>query len=159
MRYLRSIIPLLVLYIALTGNVEPGNWVIGILIAVGITALLRPNLEPIRWSNLPLATVAAFQFVFTSLKDLFLSSIQLAWILVQPTIKINQGIFPLAAETKSKNAAILSAHAITLTPGEMVIEIDDEAGILRTHAIDVEHAVQHEPEAQRKRAASLEKFV
>lgn len=158
LKYLRTIAPLTILYLALTSNIEPLNWVVGLLLSIGITALLRPQLDEIRWSNVPTAMLAALTFFYVSLRDLVLSSIQLAGILLQPQINIKQGIFPLDSETDSEAVAILSAHAITLTPGELVIDIDDK-GTLYTHALDIEESKASEPDAQKARAKTLEKFV
>lgn len=158
LKNLRVIAPLTLLYIALTNNIEPLNWVLGLLVATGITALIQPQLDEIRWGNVPNAILAALTFFYVSLRDLVLSSIQLSILLVKPQVEINQGIFPLDAETEFESAAILSAHAITLTPGEMVIDID-ENGVLHTHALDIDEAKATEPAAQKQRAETLERFI
>ena len=50
------------------------------------------------------------------------------------------------------------AHAITLTPGELVVEMSDE-GTMYTHTLDTSHAEDHMAEAQKMREELLRKIM
>ena len=153
---LKWITPLTFLYIALTANVEPLNWLLGILLAIGITTLLRPNSAPIRWHALPMALLAMTQFVLLLLWELLISSLQVTRLIMQREIPLRQGIFSLPTGSSSPFVTLLSAQAITLTPGELVVEIDDE-GLMYIHSLDVVTSVEKEPTTQQRRAQKLER--
>ena len=51
----------------------------------------------------------------------------------------------------------VSAEAITLTPGELVVEIGED-GTLYTHTLDVEATLANSAEAQLERAHQLEEI-
>ena len=157
MRYLRWVVPLTFLYIALTANAEPRNWLLGVLLATGIAVLLRPNPSSIRWRNLPTALLALGQFILSLLWDLLVSSLQVTWLVVHREIPLRQGIFALPSGCSSSLVTLLSAQAITLTPGELVVEIDEE-GVLYTHSLDVVTAATKEPVAQKRRVQQLERI-
>jgi multisubunit Na+/H+ antiporter MnhE subunit len=157
MLYLKWITPLTLLYIFLTANIEPLNWLVGILLAVGITALIRPTPSPIQWRSLPLTLFVAGQWLLSLLWDLWVSSLQVARLVLQKDISLQQGVFALSSESPHPQVTVLSAQAITLTPGEMVIEIDAD-GVMYTHSLDVVKTAQTEPLVQQKRAQQLEKI-
>jgi len=157
MRYLRWIIPLTLLYIALTANAELRNWLLGGLLAAGITVLLRPNPNPIRWRRLPTALLAAGQFLLMLLWDLLVSSLQVSRLIFQRKMPLRQGVFALSSGSTSSPVTLLSVQAISLTPGELVIEMDED-GLLYIHSLDVVTAVAKEPAAQQRRVRQLEKI-
>jgi multicomponent Na+:H+ antiporter subunit E len=157
MRYLKWILPLTLLYIALTANPEPLNWLLGALLATGITALLRPDPAPIAWRNLPSAFFAAGQFVLSLLADLVVSSLQVARLLLQRQLQLRQGVLALSTGSPEETVTVLSAQAITLTPGEMVIEIDED-GVMYVHSLDVVASAETEPDAQARRVRQLERI-
>lgn len=158
MRYLKWIVPLTLLYIALTANAEPLNWLLGVLLAVGITALLRPELTTVNWRNVPIALWTGVKFVAALQWDLLVSSIQVARIVLQRDMPLRQGIFALPTGSEREAVAVLSAQAITLTPGEMVVEMDDD-GTLYVHSLDVVKSAETAPAAQRQRVAYMEKMT
>lgn len=61
------------------------------------------------------------------------------------------------AGCQSEAGTALSAHALTLTPGEMVVEMDDE-GHLYTHCLDVKETIKVAIEAQELRQELLSKI-
>ncbi len=158
MRYLKWIAPLTFFYMALTANGEPLNWLLGILLAAGITALIRPNPSPIQWRALGTTLLAAGQFLLRLLWDLLVSSVGVAWLVLQKEMPLRQGIIALPSDSDSKLVTLLSAQAITLTPGELVVEIDED-GVMYTHSLDVVVAAEREPAAQKRRVQLLERIV
>lgn len=158
MAYLKWLIPLTLFYLALTGNGEPLNWLLGLLLATAITALLRPQPAPIVWRRLPAAFWAGAHFLLTLLWDLLVSSLQVSRLILQREIRLQQGIMALSSGSSSDLVTSLSAKAITLTPGELVVEIDHN-NTLYIHSLDIVAAAAHEPDAQKRRRQQLEKIV
>lgn len=158
MGYLKWIVPITILYIMLTGNPEPLNWLLGLLIAVGVVALIRPNPTPLDWSHLPRALYTLIAFMVLLLRDLIASGIQVARLVLRPPDTFNQGIVAIPDDTHETWVTTLSAEAITLTPGEMVVEIGDD-GTLYTHTLDVDKTLANSFAAQQKRARQLEEIA
>jgi multicomponent Na+:H+ antiporter subunit E len=120
------IVGLWLVYLALTANLELANLALGLLIAVALTALLRPPRGTFELRRLPAALLALVRYIIPSGCD-------------------------------SELATALSAHAITLAPGEMVVEIG-EGGIMYTHTLDVTQAAEYVAEAQQLRRELLRKI-
>ncbi|MCA9938139.1 MAG: Na+/H+ antiporter subunit E [Anaerolineales bacterium] len=157
MHLLRLIIPLWLLYLAVTANLEPANLVVGGLLAGGVSLLLRPRARAVAWRQLPAALLALARYVWVLAWDLVFSGVQVARIVLDPRLPIAPGIIAIPAQCETEMGAALSAHAITLTPGELVVEMDN-AGTLYTHCLDISHADEYVADAQRLRRDLLRKI-
>jgi multicomponent Na+:H+ antiporter subunit E len=109
------------------------------------------------WRRLPSAIVALIKYVVILAYDLIMSGIQVARIVLNPALPIQQGIVAIPSECESELGSALSAHAITLTPGELVIETDEQ-GVMYTHCLDATKSEQYVAEAQKMRRDLLEKI-
>ena len=158
MRYLGTIMLLTLFYLGITSNLEWTNILAGLLVATGVALLVRAEGELIRWRDMPRAILALIQYVVIMAYDLVTSGFQVAGIVLSRSIPLRQGIIALPTQVKSEVGAALSAHAITLTPGEMVVEMEDD-GLLYTHCLDVSHAESYIQEAQELREDLLDKIV
>ncbi|MCM8795659.1 MAG: Na+/H+ antiporter subunit E, partial [Candidatus Omnitrophica bacterium] len=65
------------------------------------------------------------------------ANIDVAWRVVHPDLPINPGIVKVKTSLKSDTALTFLANSITLTPGTMSVDIDQENGFLYIHWIDV----------------------
>ena len=157
MRQLRLIIPVWLLYLALTANLEWSNLIVGFLLAVGIASLLQVQPYSTNWRRLPIALWATIRYIINLIGDLIVSGIQVARIVLDPKLPIQPGIIAIPSDCESDLATALSAHAITLTPGEMVVEID-EKGVMYTHCLDASQASAHVADAQQMRRNLLQKI-
>jgi multicomponent Na+:H+ antiporter subunit E len=81
-----------------------------------------------------------------------------ARVVLTPGVSLRQGIIAIPAETSSDLGRALSAHAITVTPGEMVVEMDEE-GTMYTHCLDATAAAETAVAHQRQRRAMLERIL
>ena len=155
MAYLKWLVPITILYVMLTGNAEPANWVLGAVVAAGVVFLIRPNPTPMPWRKLPHAVWASLQFLTTLIIDLIKTGIEVARLVLQTDPHLQQGIIAIPDATEHDWITTVSAEAITLTPGELVVEIGDD-GTLYTHTLNVEKTLAKSFEAQEKRAQQLE---
>ncbi|MEJ2752195.1 MAG: Na+/H+ antiporter subunit E, partial [Chloroflexota bacterium] len=69
-----------------------------------------------------------------------------------------QGNVAIPTSCETPVAQALSAHAITVTPGEMVVEMTPE-GTMYTHVLDTSDAVENTKRAQEMREKMLEKIA
>ncbi len=144
--YVRWVLLLALVYLALTSNLEWSNIVVGLLLGVGVVALARPTPRPTMPRNFLRSTVALVRYIINLIHDLTVSGIEVARMVVSPSLPIRPGIIAIPAETETDRGLALSAHAVTLTPGELVVEIDDDH-VMYTHALDATKAEEFVKEA------------
>jgi multicomponent Na+:H+ antiporter subunit E len=144
-------------YLALTANLELGNLVLGFLIAVGLTALLRPPRGTFDLRRLPAALLALAHYLFIVGRDAIKSGLMAARLVLDPALPVKPGIITIPSGCDSELATALSAHAITLAPGEMVVEIG-EGGVMYTHTLDVTQAAEYVEQAQQMRRELLHRI-
>jgi multicomponent Na+:H+ antiporter subunit E len=72
--------------------------------------------------------------------ELVLSSIRVAWIVVQPRMPIRPGIIAFPLRVDRDFEITLLANLITLTPGTLSVDVSDDRRFLYIHAIDVPDA-------------------
>jgi multicomponent Na+:H+ antiporter subunit E len=151
-------VPLFIVYLALTGNVQPANLVVGVLVAVGIS-LLRPkmNLPLITLKRLPQFLWAGIRYIFVVAGDVIRGGISTARIVLDPNLPLNPGIIAIPSGTRSELGTALSAHSISLSPGEMVVAIDDE-GVMYTHCLNVDDSEKMVAKAQKLRKNLLSRM-
>jgi len=164
---LRALLLLTAVYLALTANLQLSNIIAGLLISLLVLLLLRPatnavELWPGRFAKRPYSGFAAvwalLRYVAVLAYDLLVSGIQVARIVLDPALPIQQGNIAIPTNCESETAQALSAHAITLTPGELVVEMSDE-GVMYTHVLDATQAEEDMAEAQQMREQMLNKIM
>ncbi len=152
---LRLILICWLIYLAITANLEPANLVVGLLVGVAIALILRPVSQPLSPRRLPAALFNLARYTVWLGIDIIRNGIRVARIVLDPKLPIRPGIIAIQAGMKSELGVALSAHAITVTPGEQVVEIGED-GVMYTHCLDVVSSAEGAEEAQRKRRAMLE---
>lgn len=158
MRIFQLSIPLFIVYLALTGNVALPNLFAGVLVSVGIS-LLMPKIElpPFSFRRLPGFLWAGLRYLFVVAWDVLQGAYGTALIVLNPKLPLDAGIIAIPSGTKTELGTALSAHAITLSPGEMVVAIDDD-GVMYTHCLNVEDSARFVAEAQAMRKNLLSKM-
>jgi len=151
------IVGLWLVYLALTTNLELGNVVLGLLVAVGLTRLLRPPRGTFDLRRIPGALWALGRYLFVVFYDAIKSGLVAARLVLDPALPVKPGIIAIPSDCDSELATALSAHAITLAPGEMVVEIGRE-GTMYVHALDATRAAEYVEEAQELRRELLRKI-
>ncbi len=158
MRLIQIALPLFIVYLALTGNVTVPNLAVGLLVSIGIALLLpRIELPPFSVQRLPGFLWAGIRYFFVVAWDVIRGAYSTARIVLDPKLPLNAGIIAIPSGTKTELGTALSAHAITLSPGEMVIAIDDD-GVMYTHCLNVDDSARFVQEAQSLRQNLLSKM-
>ncbi len=157
MHIIRTILILLIIYLALTGNLQPSNIVLGALVAGVATLLLRPQPGPAPLRRLPAALWALVRYIAILAADVVKSGLGVARIVLDPELPIRPGIVAIDAGCCGELSTALSAHALSITPGELVIGIDEQ-GILYTHCLDATRSAEYAAEAQAMRRDLLSKI-
>lgn len=157
MYYVRTWIILTLIYLALTSNLEPLNLLVGVLVAGFVLFLIRPPLESMSPRQYPSSIVATVRYIAILLVDLVQSGLQLARMVLSPEIPIKAGIINIPSNCQTELGVALSAHAITLTPGELVVEMDDDHNMY-THVLEAAKAPDYVHDAQEMRLKLLDQI-
>ena len=157
MYYLLIIVPLLFVYMELSSNFELSNIIVGLMIVTGIVKLIRPRRLPTDLRHLPSSVFALMRYLVKLVYDVIASGIQVARIVMDPALPIKPGIVSISSECESEMGTALSAHAITLAPGEMVVEMD-EKGVMYTSCLDTTNSEKYIEDAQKIRKDLLQKI-
>ncbi|MET4158344.1 Na+/H+ antiporter subunit E [Agromyces sp. PvR057] len=129
-------LPLLVALVALWGflwdHIDLLTVVSGIVLAVLVTrtlylppVLLSGRFNP--WRGLLLGLRMMF--------DVVVASLQVAWYSISPWWKPMNSIIAVQLLTRSDLVTTLTAEAISVVPGTVVVDIDRERGLLYLHAL------------------------
>lgn len=155
---LRWLLLISVLYLALTADFSVGNLLVGVLLSFGLAWLVHPSKERVSWQSFPRRAWYFARYILLLVSDIILSGVGVARVVLTPSLPINPGIIAIPTHCKSDVAQALSAHALTVTPGEMVVAIGED-GTMYTHCLDATHGQEVILEAQRLRRELLEKIV
>jgi len=125
---------LMLVWILLWGTVSAANIVSGLVIGLIITLLLPLPTVPIEGRLHPLALIRLIGLVAWYL---VVSSMQLAWLAIKPGAPPLSAVLRAQVAIKSDLVLALAVNIINLTPGTIVLEIDQVRRMLYVHVIDV----------------------
>jgi multicomponent Na+:H+ antiporter subunit E len=106
---------------------------------------------------MPWALLALGRYLYIVVLDVVKGGLVTARLVLDPALPIKPGIIAIPSGCDSELATALSAHAITLAPGEMVVEIGED-GVMYTHVLDATQAAGYVAEAQYLRRELLRKI-
>ena len=81
----------------------------------------------------------------------------MARIILHPKLPIQSGIVGIRAASESELGRALSAHAISLPPGELFVEMGED-GTLYIHSLDVDLTVKQAKASQEYQGDILKKM-
>ena len=162
MAYLALSVVVWLTYLAFTQNLEPSNLVVGLLIGLAVSTVARSGPQPqqsrFNLKRLATSTGALLYYIFRLLIDIVKSGIAVARYILDPRLPIQPGIIAIPAQTDDPKIIAISAHGITITPGEMVVEIGED-GVMYTHCLDVMASGDISDKSQTARKKLLEKVL
>jgi multicomponent Na+:H+ antiporter subunit E len=125
---------LILVWILLWGTVSTANVISGLVIALVITLLLPLPAVPVEGRVHPISLMRLIGLVAWYL---VLSSLQLAWLAVKPGPPPLSAVLRVHMAIKSDLVLALAVNIINLTPGTIVLEIDQVRRMIYVHVIDV----------------------
>lgn len=75
--------------------------------------------------------------VLLFVRELVLSALKVAWLVVQPKLRIRPAIIAYPLTVTSDAQITLLANMITLTPGTLSVDVSDDRKTLYVHVIDM----------------------
>ena len=153
-------IPLAFLWMIVTSSLSLGSFTVGFLIGIAVLLLIHSDSKMFHWRRLPGQVVAFVVYTVTLGRDVVLSSVDVSWRVLQPQMPLNPGIIAVSTQDSDEDevVAAFSAHGITLTPGELVLDFDGSR-TMYVHCLDVEASSQNAPPAQTKRLRLLKQIL
>jgi multicomponent Na+:H+ antiporter subunit E len=127
---------LMVVWILVNNSFSGQIIIIGLILSAVITLLFGTNLrifDELKFTPTALGYTLIYLFVF--LIELIKSNLDVARRVLTPSLPINPGIVKTKTSLKSKMGRMILANSITLTPGTLSVDIDNDT--LYIHWIDV----------------------
>ncbi|ABM11579.1 MULTISPECIES: Na+/H+ antiporter subunit E [Mycolicibacterium] len=125
---------LILVWVLLWGNISAANIVSGLAVALVITLLLPLPPVPVEGRLHPLSVL---RLVATVAYWLVVSSIQVAALAVKPGPPPLTAVLRAHLDVKSDLVLALAVNILNLTPGNIVLEIDQARRMIYVHVLDV----------------------
>ncbi|MFI5841498.1 Na+/H+ antiporter subunit E [Catenuloplanes sp. NPDC051500] len=129
-----AVLGMVAVWLLLWGNAGPWTIVGGVVVAVLALIVFPLPLVPFGGRISP-AGVVLFAGCF--LRDLVLASAQVAWLAIRPGPPPASAIIAVPLRASSDLHITLTASALSLIPGSLVVEADRNRAILYVHVIGV----------------------
>lgn len=134
-----SFISLMLFWIAMSGFLDAIHLTLGVL-SVGGVLVLNYQLKKHRFygddmDNLDdLRLIRFVYYFFWMIYQIVLSGFHVLWVIMQPSMPIQTAIVKFRVNLPSSHAKMILGNSITLTPGTLTIEIEDD--LFTVHALD-----------------------
>jgi len=125
---------LMLVWVLLWGSASPANILGGLAVAALVTWLLPLPAVPVEGRLHPLSLLRLVVYVAY---QLVLSSLQVAWLAIKPGPPPLTAVLRARLSIKSDLVLALATNILTIIPGSMVLEIDQERRLIYVHVIDV----------------------
>jgi multicomponent Na+:H+ antiporter subunit E len=133
-----------------------------LLIGLGIascllTVWLARRMDTVDRESVPLHLgLGVLTFWGWLLKEIVVSALQVSRIILSPSLPISPRVLRVQALPQGEVTRVVLGNAITLTPGTLTTDIDDE-GMITVHALTEDTARGVESGEMNRRVAALEK--
>ncbi len=161
-RYILIPIPFAVTWVLLTNQPKLFSLGLGYAVALIMAVLLVPRRvldRPLNTAGFSLRLLSAMIFIVRLLWDIFLSGIDVALRVIGIRNIQHTGIIAVDVGDDDEIIAGLSAHAITITPGELVVAYDEDDKIMYVHCMDVQRSRQSLPIDQARRVERFRRIL
>ncbi|VFM94854.1 MAG: multicomponent Na+:H+ antiporter subunit E [Candidatus Kentron sp. G] len=114
-------------WVLLNGTLAADVLAVGVLVAIAISLLFRDNVTLFSEFHVtPRAFGAMAIYLLYFFRELVISNIKIAGIVISPSMPIKPAIVKVRTHLKSRMGRLLLANSITLTPGTLSLELKDE---------------------------------
>lgn len=153
-------VPIAIVWMILTASISVGSFLVGFLLGFAILFSLKMNTIQINGRRIPNQIAAFVVYTVTLLRDIWNCSVDVAKRVLNPKMPMNPGIIAVPTQDPDEGdfTAAFSAHGITITPGELVVDFDG-SHTMYVHCLDVEASAQNADGAQTKRLKLLRRII
>lgn len=118
----------------LLNGVSAGHFVLGAVLGVSIPWFTE-RFRPVRFRLRAWPTLVAL--ALTVLKDIVVSNVQVAWLILGPERRINPRFVWVPLDVRDPYGIATLAGIITMTPGTLSADLTDDRRFLLVHALNV----------------------
>ena len=147
-------VKILLIYLALSTNISVYNIFFGILVTLGVLALMPVRQNAVQARDIPRGFKALALYLMHMLKNTLVGGYQVARIVLDPAMPLRAGVVAVDPDSGHELGRALSAHAISLSPGELLVETD-ASGTMYIHSLNVEQTEKVTREEQKYRRKLL----
>lgn len=134
-RFALGVLGIFIVWLLLTGTLDPEELLAGALVSLLCAALALPHLAILDGLRLsPALPLHLIRYLAVFLRALLLSNLDMAGRVLSPALPIRPGIVAVHTELKSPLGRLLLANSITLTPGTLSVDVLDDR--ILVHWID-----------------------
>lgn len=127
---------LMLVWVLITGDISIQNLSLGFLIGYGVLAFaLTSDAVDSRFRAYVRRLPMAFVFLLRFLKDMLVSNLRVAYDVVTPTHLMRPGIIRMPLEASTPGEITFLANIISLTPGTLSLDVDEEGKALFIHVM------------------------
>ena len=134
---------LFIVWLLFTFSLDPFSLLLGVVFSAAISLvsydLFVEREEKIQQGNLP-SFQFIFNYIFVLIWEIYLGSFSVVYQVI--TMKIKPGMVKIKTSLKSRFAQALLANSITLTPGTVCIDLEDDC--LLVHWLSVKTTDTHQ---------------
>ncbi|GIF73409.1 Na+/H+ antiporter subunit E [Asanoa siamensis] len=136
-----ALLGMALVWILLWGTFSWANLLGGLAVAAFILVALP--LPPVVFGG-RLRPVALARFVAIFVRDLVVASVQVTWLAVRVGHTPHSAILAVRLRVDTDLNLTLTAEALSLVPGSLIVEVDRAAGVLYIHVLDIHDRAEAE---------------
>lgn len=151
-------LPVALLWVLVTDRLSLDSFALGYVLGVIVALAMGGHRARFRPRQLPAQFVALVVYSVTMMRDILLSSFDVARRVVDPRLPLATGIIEVETEEDDTTIAALSAHSITVTPGELVVDFSGNERMY-VHCLDVNVSAETLQNAQARRVTLFRRIL
>ena len=164
-RYLYTVIVLFLIWLFLTASTDPQELVMGVIFSLLIAAFAYPIFTTRGLANLhPKRVAYAIAYIPYFLWAMIMANLDVAYRVLHPKRPIRPGIVHCKTVLKTNPGKLALANSITLTPGTITLDVDDDNYFIHwiwvpDEVLRAESDEEHVKNASSNITAPFEKFL
>ena len=128
----------LVCYLGLTSFTDFQEIIAGILVSLLVTLFAGQFfVMETGKKNLFIRILKAVEYIFRFIIEMTKANLHVAYLVLHPNLPIKPGIVKIKTRLQKDSAITVLANSITLTPGTLTVDYNEESSELYIHWIDV----------------------
>lgn len=151
-------LPFALLWVFMTDRLTLDSFMVGYVLSTAILLALGGQNIKISLRRLPKQCAALLIYLLVLSRDIFLSAFDVARRVLAPRIPLATGILLVPTQDDDAVIAALSAHSITITPGELVVDFKGTENMY-VHCLDVYKSAEKLHIAQTQRVALFRRIL
>ena len=143
-----------------TAQPTPGNFLLGYLFCVTALAATGIRGEGVRLRNTPRQVYNLVAYTLYLASEVLSAGLKVSRVILTPSLPIDPGSTSVNTQdvTESELISAISAHGITITPGELVIDFDEtekDGAMMIVHSLNLDKSAPNLEADQEKRLARI----